>query len=629
MYKRNMYKAIVSIAIALAFITPVTVFANIGRMPPHDFSHSYSTSDDLLVDYGVKVAERLDHDIDEILLYAWGPIERGQEILSVKKHILTAPEKGHVIYIDLYPQANLFHPVQYVFLSESTSEFIVIDAISPPRNFDDYQMIETAFGMLFKSVENRRAAISEGKIHSFMQDSTRIMWAVIMNGGASSGSNHVRYWNDLSNIYITLNHVYGFSDENIIVLCSDGLDPSPDQSNGLNSDPDLDGDGDDDIMYSCNLSNVDMVFADLANILTENDKLFIFTTDHGGSNGGWDVFQNLWNHEELTDAHFAELLEALPNCEIICTFEPCYSGGFLDDAVVPPGPVIASSACRHDEFSWATHNLEYDEYVFHWTAAIKGEDAYGNPVDADYNQDGMITMDEAYTYAEEHDARDEHPQYGDYPENIGSQIFLYPSFPPEDPLKPSGPSEALILEEHSFSTSTNDPEGEKVFYQWDWGDGTVSDWIGPYDSGANAQAKHSWTEEGDYNITVKAKDVSGMKSGWSDPTPIHIINVPILEIGNITGGIGKVSTILKNTGSLDAISVDWSIILDGGFILLGKKTTGKAIIIPAGENVNVRSKPILGFGNTVVTVTADKPGVSSDTKEKKAFVLLFFIKMKI
>jgi len=39
----------------------------------------------------------------------------------------------------------------------------------------------------------------------------------------------------------------------------------------------------------------------------------------------------------------------------------------------------------------------------------------------------------------------------------------------------------------------------------------------------------------------------------------------------------------------------------------------------------VTSKAILGFGNAVVTVTAEKPGVSSDTKKQDAFVLLFVV----
>jgi len=72
-------------------------------------------------------------------------------------------------------------------------------------------------------------------------------------------------------------------------------------------------------------------------------------------------------------------------------------------------------------------NYLYDTYVFHWTAAVKGEDAYGTPVNADYNGDGLITMDEAYRYAEVHDLENEDPQYDDYPNGVGQGISLWPT----------------------------------------------------------------------------------------------------------------------------------------------------------------------------------------------------------
>ena len=475
-------------------------------------------------------------DFDEVFLYVWGPISKGEEIFSTKDHILDAPEKGYVFYIDLYPRANLFHPVQYIFLSESIGEFIVKDAMSPPLNFADYQMIETSMGELFTSVQNRRAPIPEAKNSLPMNGWFDKRYAVLMNGGHSMGSNHVRYWNDLSNIYITLNYVYEYPDENIIVLCSDGLDPAPDQSNGQNSDPDLDGDGDDDIVYSCVLSNVDMVFEELADILTEGSELFVFATDHGSSSGEWNTLFNLWNMEELTDAHFAELLDALPDCEVVCTFEPCYSGGFLDDVVVPPGPVVASSACRHDELSWAMNNLEYDEYVFHWTAAVKGEDAYGTPVDADFNQDGFITMDEAYIYAEAMDVQPESPQYGDYPEDIGNEITLWPgSEPPETPTKPDGPELWAQFIDAIFTSTTTDPEGESIYYWFDWGDGNNTGWIGPYASGQTGEASHGWTEIGEFEIKVIAKDLYDVESEWSEPATITIVENQPPEKPIITG----------------------------------------------------------------------------------------------
>ena len=570
------------------------------------------------------VINKLQYNKNELLIYANGPLPQGTEILATKEHILQTPEKGYIIYIDLYPTANLFHPVQYIFISESKETLILKDAQSPPKNFDEYQLIHTEISNKIFSVQNRRAHIPENTPQKSIASTLDNRWAVLMNGGHSAGSNHIRYWNDLSNIYITLNYVYGFPDENIIVLCSDGLDPSPDQSNGQNSDPDLDGDGDDDIMYSCILSNVDLVFADLATILSSNDKLFVFTTDHGSSNGGWDVVQNLWNYEELTDAHFAALLDALPDCEKICTFEPCYSGGFLDNVVVPPGPIVASSACRHDEYSWAMSNLEYDEYVFHWTAAIKGEDAYGNPVDADFNQDGYITMDEAYIYAEANDVQPESPQYGDYPEDIGALISLFPSSePPETPITPTGIAQGVINNEYTFTTTTTDPEGDQIYYMWDWGDGTNTTWLGPYDSGADASASHIWTEAETYQLKVKAMDDYGQESDWSYPKTVYIVEKPIIELGNISGGMFKINAVIKNVGPVDAIKVNWSMTLTGGLILTGKQRSGIIPIITAFSEHTVTSDPILGLGNTVITVTID-----SEIKEQNAFVFFFYISIK-
>ncbi|GAH29838.1 unnamed protein product, partial [marine sediment metagenome] len=49
-----------------------------------------------------------------------------------------------------------------------------------------------------------------------------------------------------------------------------------------------------------------------------------------------------------------------------------------------------------------------------------------------------------------------------------------------------------------------------------------------------------WTEAETYEIMVKAKDVQGVESDWSDPKTIHIVDMPILEIGNKTGKLFKV-----------------------------------------------------------------------------------------
>ncbi len=99
-------------------------------------------------------------------------------------------------------------------------------------------------------------------------------------------------------------------------------------------------------------------------------------------------------------------------------------------------------------------------------------------------------------------------------------------------------------------------------------------------------------------------------------------NPPVIEIGNITGGLFKVNAVIKNTGGATATDVQWSIKLTGGLIILGKESTGTIPTIAAGATADISSKLIIGFGKTVMTVTAD-----TATKSQNATVLFVFIKI--
>ena len=212
-------------------------------------------------------------------------------------------------------------------------------------------------------------------------------------------------------------------------------------------------------------------------------------------------------------------------------------------------------------------------------------------------------------------------------EITGFAILYIITLPPNTPEQPDGPDEGRIGVEYAFSTSTTDPDGDQVYYWWDWGDGASSGWLGPFNSGDTTVARHAWTEIGTYEIKVKAKDIYNRESGWSEPKTIHFVesSSPVLEIGNISGGLFRVSAVIKNAGGADAIGVNWSITLTGGFILSGRETQGGGMI-PAGKESTVGSSLILGFGKTVITVSAEI-SESSDTAEQEAFVLLFFIKI--
>jgi len=86
----------------------------------------------------------------------------------------------------------------------------------------------------------------------------------------------------------------------------------------------------------------------------------------------------------------------------------------------------------------------------------------------------------------------------------------------------------------NFATVAPDPEGDQVYYQWDWGDGNTSSWLGPYAFGEHAETDHQWQENGSYDIKVRAKDIYEKESDWSSVYQITI--APQIEFLNLKPG---------------------------------------------------------------------------------------------
>ncbi len=194
---------------------------------------------------------------------------------------------------------------------------------------------------------------------------------------------------------------------------------------------------------------------------------------------------------------------------------------------------------------------------------------------------------------------------------------------PEKPEQPDGPTEGVTDVEYEYTSTAIEPEGEKIYYLFDWGDGTDSGWIGPYNSGQEGKASHSWGTEDFYDITVKAKDEKGGVGPSSDPLSVHILQAPWMDIGLISGGLFKINAVIKNIGSIDATDVGWTISLEGG-AFMGKESTGVVDTIPAGDEVTVSSGFILGLGKTIVTVDATIPE-NSDSRTQDGTIYLFYV----
>ncbi len=412
------------------------------------------------------------------------PVEAGSTITTWYGDILLPEKEGWLFFIDDAPMQSWAHPCRYIFVDEAGS-VTVRDALGPPMDLAKWKKVAGVATPLTSPLSAMVPSAIRGSINALPPCmNPGHCYAVIISGGADSYNNWERYYGDVSFMYKTLVNDYGYLDDHIIVLMSDGTDAGLDQhkydDTYVNSNPDLDGDGDDDVGFSATNANIGTVFDDLQTRLENSDHLFIFTTDHGGPENdpqvGTDVIINLW-YETMRDDQFdANLDKITATVPIMITMEQCYSGGFIDDVI--PGPVgqerVIATAANAFESSWG------DTFSTLWISAVAGHDKGGASVDADTNNDGTVSMSEAFIYARDNDHESEHPQYGETPVNIGSTLALNSCYSPVVPIANAGPDQTI--EQSTLAgtpvmldgSASSDPCGETLTYSWTWSGGSAT-----------------------------------------------------------------------------------------------------------------------------------------------------------
>jgi len=79
------------------------------------------------------------------------------------------------------------------------------------------------------------------------------------------------------------------------------------------------------------------------------------------------------------------------------------------------------------------------------------------------------------------------------------EIYYVTNQAPLKPSTPSGPSNGKAGDSYTYSTSTTGPDGDQIYYQWDWGH-VISPWDGPYNSGDTVYVSHIFPSQGTYPV---------------------------------------------------------------------------------------------------------------------------------
>ncbi|OYT28439.1 hypothetical protein B6U98_05095 [Thermoplasmatales archaeon ex4572_165] len=94
---------------------------------------------------------------------------------------------------------------------------------------------------------------------------------------------------------------------------------------------------------------------------------------------------------------------------------------------------------------------------------------------------------------------------------------------PDKPNTPMGPTSGVIDEQILFETNTTDIDNpsDEIYYKWNFGDDMQTNWV-LNNERYMGKMTHSWSKSGSFSVTVKAKDIYGKESPWSDPLEVSI-----------------------------------------------------------------------------------------------------------
>jgi hypothetical protein len=124
--------------------------------------------------------------------------------------------------------------------------------------------------------------------------------------------------------------------------------------------------------------------------------------------------------------------------------------------------------------------------------------------------------------------------------NTFDELIIYPFTIPYAPSI-TGKTSGKTGVEYDYTFVTKDPDDDDIYLYVEWGDDTIEDWIGPYDSGEEVILEHAWSKQGTYIVRAKAKDEYGDESAWGTLS----VTMPKSKLYNDRPLLGFLQSILE------------------------------------------------------------------------------------
>ena len=88
------------------------------------------------------------------------------------------------------------------------------------------------------------------------------------------------------------------------------------------------------------------------------------------------------------------------------------------------------------------------------------------------------------------------------------------NIPPDQPSI-NGPKIGRAGQTYEYKFLVSDQNNHGVYLYVDWDDGTIENYIGPYESGEEVTLSHTWNSTGTFQIKARLMDICGDKGNWA------------------------------------------------------------------------------------------------------------------
>ena len=235
--------------------------------------------------------------------------------------------------------------------------------------------------------------------------------------------------------------------------------------------------------------------------------------------GGYWICKNSWGPGWGYDGFFNLVYGSL-NIEKYWIISPVYNPESYDwPPVVETGGSYGGQPGQEITFD-ASESIGVESEIIDYSWDF-GDDLTGSGITTShtYSELGKYTVKLNITDSENNKATGE------------TNVWIQESNNPPNKPTITGDTPGHVGVYYKYIFSSIDPEGNDLWYFVDWGDGTDSGWVGPYQSGEEAILRHYWNKKGSFNIQGKSKDVFNDESEIAEfpvTMPLDKISLKIL-----------------------------------------------------------------------------------------------------